>query len=138
MKLYLAIDRPEGKRFRFLNRDATIDTKAGQFVLYPNEATEVPDELAERLLKQDGHLVSKKPLKGAASTPLSDRKPADGDGDKAAILADLADADFSTLKVAELRKYLKTLGVDAPKNAKQPELAALLDETCATVADAVE
>ena len=67
MDLYLAVVLPEGekagKRVRLRDKwQDKVDYK-NSFVLYPTKATKVPDDVAEKLLEQDPHLVSTKPFK---------------------------------------------------------------------------
>lgn len=61
MKLYLKVNRPEGKRFVFLDMVTRQFNYKKVVFLYPEKATEVPTEFAEQLLDRDPHLVSKDP-----------------------------------------------------------------------------
>ena len=72
MKLYLKIDRKEGKMCGYLDRK-TLQAKRVA-VLYPHKPTEVPDKAAELMLEQNPHLVSKTPFREESGAKKGGRK----------------------------------------------------------------
>lgn len=74
MKLYTKFNKPR--------KITPINPQSGQpdynkaVTLFPNEAVEVADELAERLLKQDPHLVSTVPYDKLSPTDRWGKQPA--------------------------------------------------------------
>lgn len=138
MKLYLAVNLPEGKRIRLRDKwTDKVDYKVAP-ILYPNKPTEVVDEKAERLLEQDPHLVSKKPFGQVEVEVKEEDKELDQnqgpENEIGVILRELAKKDFSTLKAAEIIEYGKKLGIEIPFNVKREMKEQMLEDKCRELA----
>jgi hypothetical protein len=75
MDLYLKIDRPEGKKFLFVENGKIRRLRDGSrpsVILYPDRPTSVANADAEHLLTQDPHLVSKDKPDFSKKYPTSD------------------------------------------------------------------
>lgn len=167
MKLYLNVNRPKGKTFRLFDLYGRLDKAVKPIVLYPDKPTEVPSEIAERLLEQDPNLVSKKPYDGPKEvlpkvTLDSPEAKAviellKSDLDKAQellglevgksqwpdnpeqLLAELSDVDdFKTLGHKGLDKYGSLLCLEYPPKATVEVKAELLEKACAGLAEAIK
>ncbi|MBC8458848.1 MAG: hypothetical protein H8D67_12715 [Deltaproteobacteria bacterium] len=139
MELYLAVNLPDGKRIRLRDKwTDKIDYKVAP-VLYPNKPTVVPDEVGERLLEQDPHLVSKTQLKqekvenefSPVAIQPSEPTPEDGRSESELVLLELADKDFSKMAVADIIEYGKKLGIEIPFNIKRGLKEQMLEDRCA-------
>ena len=128
MKLYLKIDLPQGKRIRLVDpRTKQVDYNQ-QYKLYPDEPVEIADDIAERLLQQEPHLIGKTPLHATTSDDGEDKI------NIPAVLQQLADKDFNELTSDELSHYGELLGANIPSKAKKELKIKLLEQRCEELA----
>jgi predicted DNA-binding antitoxin AbrB/MazE fold protein len=117
MKLYLAVNLPEGKRVRVKDKWTNkVDYKSA-VVLYPKKATEVDDDLADKLIEQDPHLVSKVPFSEKSELVLN--PPSKGDFDE--ILQQLAEVKFEDMKSTEIVEWGMKLDIEIPHQIPRRE-----------------
>jgi len=147
MDLYLAVVLPEGgksgKRIRLRNKwEDKVDYKK-TYILFPTKPTDVPDDVAELLLEQDPHLVSKKPF-SATETPSSQSNDEDPAGDEnpdaevttdyEPILAELAERDFTKMKSTEIIEFGAKLGIEIDMQLPKAKKIAALEDLCEELA----
>ena len=137
MKLYLKVNLPEGKRVRLIDTATRKIDQRGTFHLYPTESTEVPNAIAEKLLNQDGHLVSKEPFVEAPQddVPLEveiSPKTLDEQKEKSytAVLKSLAEIDFKVLSPQQIVRWGKALGTLIPITATKQVKIQMLEDRC--------
>ena len=146
MKLYCKLD-VERKEVGY--RDHRNRVVKGFFVK-PYEPTEIPDHHAKEILKQNPHLVDTKPLKKMESeakepqgekkeTQEKDEKPqmVEKSGEpnpellkKLHVVKNVAQADLSKVKTAQIREWGRELGVKIPSNAPRKKQVEMLEEAC--------
>jgi hypothetical protein len=128
MELYLKINLPGGKRVRLIDGKTLEKIKGSEFMLYPDRAVIVPDQIGHQLLKQDPHLVSELP---AADVPVAD---VTANTEKLAILHEIAEQKIDEMKANDIIEYGKKLGITIPQSAKREMKIAMLERRCAEVA----
>ena len=153
MKLYLKRNLPEGQRH------CVVDPVTGQikypgYLLFPDKCiNEIPDNDAERLLEQDGHIISKEPNDfenfSSNSTvitmetvgPIDESEEFVIDETVIATLQEIAgisSQEFKKLGNKEITNYGHILGVAIPMNIKKVERLELLNKRCQHVAALID
>lgn len=134
MRLLLKQARPEGRRIGYLLPNMRIFPG---FVLYPDRPTEVPDEHAVKMLKQNPHLVADADAVAAeVEKPIA--KTAE-EKRKQKLLDELRSIDFNDLTVAEMNAHFKVLDIPVPTMAvSKKNRAKMLEKACDTVWDQIQ
>ena len=153
MKLYLKRNLPEGQRH------CVVDPVTGQikypgYLLFPDKCiNEIPDNDAERLLEQDGHIISKEPNDfenfSSNSTVITMEtigpkdEPEEFVIDEIVIgtlqqIAGMSSEEFKGLSKGEITSYGHDLGVAIPVNIKKAERLRVLDNRCKELAAQVK
>lgn len=158
MKLYSKL--PRMKRVRPIDqRSKKVDYKQ-TFFLHPTDPVEVPDDVANILLKQDPHIVSKEPYSGKED--VSERPPVGYRGNAKEVIAPAkpkADAptepedyeqyipvlrelsekgDFSKMELKEIRAYGDLLGLKIRPTLKGDNQRKLFVERVNAISKALE
>lgn len=137
MKLFLNLPLKHGKLSGYI--DPVTKKLHKKWILYPDKATEVPDDAAELMLAQSKN-VSKKAYewkKKAEEKALNVEEVKRNQ--RIATLQDIADTELDSAPTSILNQFYKRLGEKPPSgDVPKPDRIKGLEELCTKVAQELE